>query len=116
MPLGERYQQTLYTMTKATARFRSTREPTFFVPMTGKAEAQRGTQSDEPLTPLVNGDFSRALEADQPAGWYYVRQASLATPDPAAGAEHCLTFANQVGGRSSQRCKPSALTAGKSPS
>jgi protein-L-isoaspartate(D-aspartate) O-methyltransferase len=38
IPLGERYQQTLYTLRKVDGKLvTESREPTFFVPMTGKA-------------------------------------------------------------------------------
>ena len=91
VPLGERYQQTLYTLV------------TFFVLMTGQAEAARGGQGDSPFSGLVNGDFERLLPGDQlPDAWYYVRQARVDEAGPTPTAKHCMKFSNQVPGRSSQ--------------
>ncbi|HEV3137198.1 MAG TPA: protein-L-isoaspartate(D-aspartate) O-methyltransferase, partial [Pirellulales bacterium] len=103
IPLGERYQQTLYAMKKQDGKLVvESREPTFFVPMTGQAESLRGGKPLLPLSELSNGDFERELDPGKPAGWYYVRQAKLDTGGPLATAKHCITFNNRVPGRSSQ--------------
>lgn len=102
VPLGERYQQTLYVMTKRDGKLVvESREPTFFVPMTGKAESLRST-SDQPISDLVNGDFEQMLDADKPAGWYYLRQAAVVAGGPQGAEGSCITFTNRVPGRSSQ--------------
>ncbi|MBI3839362.1 MAG: protein-L-isoaspartate(D-aspartate) O-methyltransferase [Planctomycetia bacterium] len=103
IPLGERYQQTLFSMKKQDGKLVvASREPTFFVPMTGKAESLRSGAPLGPLTPLANGDFEEQLDPGKPAGWYYVRQARLDTSGPVATAQHCIAFSNRVPGRSSQ--------------
>lgn len=103
IPLGERYQQTLYSFVKQDGKLVVEKsEPTFFVPMTGKAEALRGDKSTGPITALVNGNFEEQLDDGRPAGWYYVRQATLDATGPTAKAKHCLAFSNRVPGRNSQ--------------
>jgi protein-L-isoaspartate(D-aspartate) O-methyltransferase len=103
IPLGERYQQTLFVMHKHQGRLVvDTREPTFFVPMTGKAETLRVSATDLPLTELVNGGFEAQLDGGKPAGWYYVRQAALGPRDDVAGATQVISFSNRVPGRGSQ--------------
>jgi protein-L-isoaspartate(D-aspartate) O-methyltransferase len=102
-PLGERYQQTLYALEKREGKLVvKSREPTFFVPMTGQAEKLRIARADGPLSELANGDFEQTVSGDKPAGWYYVRQAELAADGPVPASRHCITFNNRVPGRSSQ--------------
>ncbi len=95
IPVGERYQQTLYRMTKRDGKLvREPLRPTLFVPMTGTAEAGRHTLPDPDHPKLVNGDFELAAVAKDPpddgepeilpvqhdgdadfiTGWYYGRQ------------------------------------------
>jgi hypothetical protein len=54
------------------------------------------------ITELVNGDFETQLEGGKPAGWYYVRQATLMPRDGQNGATQVLSFVNRVPGRGSQ--------------
>ena len=69
IPLGERYQQTLCSMIKQDGKLVvESSEPTFFVPMTGRAETLRAGQSEPPLTALVNGDFESLLDGDKARG------------------------------------------------
>ena len=64
------------------------------------------------MTPFANGDFEEQLAPDQPAGWYYLRQAKIDEGRPRAG--HVITFTNQVNGRGCGRlCKPLASTAAR---
>src|SRR6185295_17270288 len=54
IPLGERYQQTLFVLVKRDGKLTvESREPTFFVPMTGTAESLRADRDEEPLTRLA---------------------------------------------------------------
>ncbi len=82
IPVGERYQQTLYLMRKVDGELKSEAlRPTLFVPMTGEAEEKREVKPD-PLNPqIVNGSFEevrRGEEGNQePAGWHYQRQLTL---------------------------------------
>lgn len=102
VPLGERYQQTLYSLVKHNGKLEvESREATFFVPMTGQAESLRSGQ-DEPVTELVNGDFEALLDPEKPAGWYYLRQAAIAAGGPGEKPGQAITFTNRVPGRSSQ--------------
>lgn len=100
IPVGERYQQTLYLMRKKEGKLVSEAlQPTLFVPMTGKAEEGRQVQPD-PLRPkVVNGDF----ESPPPVhgflpGWYYERLAMLESGDAPQGAQY-LKLANSDLGR-----------------
>ncbi len=103
IPLGQRFQQTLYAMKKQDGKLVvESREPTFFVPMTGTAESLRRDPSLPPVTTLVNGNFEDLLDTDRPAGWYYVRQATIEPGGPTPNAGHCMTFSNRVPGRGSQ--------------
>jgi protein-L-isoaspartate(D-aspartate) O-methyltransferase len=102
VPLGERFQQTLYSLVKRRGKLVvESREATFFVPMSGQAESLRSNQ-DQPVSELVNGDFEDLLEPDKPAGWYYLRQAAIAAGGPGSAAGRAITFTNRVPGRSSQ--------------
>lgn len=81
IPVGERYQQTLYRMTKKDGKLvREALRPTLFVPMTGEAEENRQRQPDAANPEVVNGDFEIAATGEKVAiedyvpGWYYGRQ------------------------------------------
>ncbi|TWU15258.1 protein-L-isoaspartate(D-aspartate) O-methyltransferase [Allorhodopirellula heiligendammensis] len=95
IPVGERYQQTLYRMIKKDGELvRQPLRPTLFVPMTGTAEEGRHTLPDPEHPTLVNGNFETAtatsvessgapsqtdqadlaVESEFVAGWYYGRQ------------------------------------------
>ncbi|HMO85769.1 MAG TPA: protein-L-isoaspartate(D-aspartate) O-methyltransferase [Lacipirellulaceae bacterium] len=105
IPVGERYQQTLYRVTKrGNELVREPLEATLFVPMTGAAEAARQVRPD-PLRPrLVNGDFAeRTPGGERPLGWHYLRQAQLQPGGSEADADGVyLSFKNDQPGRSSQ--------------
>ena len=107
IPVGQRYQQTLYLMTKRDGRMVSEAlKPTLFVPMTGRAEQQREVQPDPTRPTLVNGGFEHASgDPPQPAGWHYQRQLDwvAASPgDPAPEGEHYARFRNTLPGRGAQ--------------
>jgi len=102
IPLGERYQQTLYLMRKVDGKMvAEALEPTFFVPMNGTAEELRAVKPDSPVSALVNGNFEEGTRADHPLGWYYVRQGRVVLR-PGADGGHCLMFQNSTSGRGSQ--------------
>ncbi|MEM7479335.1 MAG: protein-L-isoaspartate(D-aspartate) O-methyltransferase [Planctomycetota bacterium] len=100
IPVGERYQQTLYLMRKRNGKLeREALRPTLFVPMTGTAEDNRKVFADPAKPALVNGDF----ELDPPEngfmeGWYYQRQLTWETGNAPSG-EHYVKFENSVAGR-----------------
>jgi protein-L-isoaspartate(D-aspartate) O-methyltransferase len=105
IPVGERYQQTLYLMRKAGDKLRSEAlRATLFVPMTGEAESQRKLKPDPTNPQIVNGDFEQTAEnknAREPLyGWHYQRQVKLI--DDATQAQQggkFVTFANDSPGR-----------------
>lgn len=111
IPVGERYQQNLYRLTKRDGKLdREPLQATLFVPMTGEAESARQVQPD-PLHPKVrNGGFEEVLgERDEPVGWHYVRHA-LAAEDPKAPVgTRSLQFTNDVPGRPSQALQGLAI-------
>nr|WP_068265804.1 protein-L-isoaspartate(D-aspartate) O-methyltransferase [Rubripirellula obstinata] len=58
IPVGERYQQTLYRMIKQDGKLkRQPLRPTLFVPMTGEAESTRELKPDPSNPKVVNADF-----------------------------------------------------------
>ena len=80
IPVGERYQQTLYRMVKRNGKLiRQPLRPTLFVPMTGEAEANRKVLPDPQHPVVVNGNFEEGSDASLGknglvSGWYYGRQ------------------------------------------
>lgn len=101
VPLGQRYQQTLYLYRKVKGTLQSEPlQPTFFVPMMGRAEEERVVEADSGAPVLVNGNFQET-SGDQPVGWYYIRQgkveASGRTP-----SGNCLSVRNETPGRTAQ--------------
>ena len=112
IPVGERYQQTLYRMTKKGGKLvREPLRPTLFVPMTGEAEENRQQQPDAANPHAVNGDFEIAATGDQKSikdyvpGWYYGRQVRRMELTPADGSAPQGTayvrFSNETPGLSS---------------
>ncbi|EMI17697.1 protein-L-isoaspartate O-methyltransferase [Rhodopirellula maiorica SM1] len=87
IPVGQRYQQTLYRMQKVDGKLvRQALHPTLFVPMTGEAEEGR-QQLPDPTNPVVvNGNFETLPSQKQSSiedfvpGWYYGRQVRQVTP------------------------------------
>jgi len=104
IPVGERYRQTMYLLTKKKGRLiPESLHPTFFVPMTGQAEAKRHIQPD-PLHPAIhNGDFEETLgNPPMPGSWYYQRQMELVTGGDAPSKKNYVKFHNSQPGRESQ--------------
>ncbi|MDB4476599.1 protein-L-isoaspartate(D-aspartate) O-methyltransferase [Rhodopirellula sp.] len=111
IPVGERYQQTLFRMTKLNGKLvREELRPTLFVPMTGEAEDGRRVLPDATNLVVVNGDFEAnatrpgTTSADHVPGWYYGRQVSLvdgSQREPAAVGKTFVRFTNQTPGLSS---------------
>ena len=106
IPVGERYQQTLYLMTKKDGELlRQPLRPTLFVPMTGEAEDNRQRRPDAANPKVVNGDFETAASGDAAnipdyvPGWYYGRQVRRVADDGAAvqGAAF-VRFSNETPG------------------
>ena len=101
VPLGERYQQTLYLFKKVDGVLQAEPlRPTFFVPMMGQAEEERVVRADADGPVLVNGDFND-VSGDRPVGWYYVRQGKVEKADRGQGG-NCLSFRNDAPGRAAQ--------------
>jgi protein-L-isoaspartate(D-aspartate) O-methyltransferase len=101
VPVGERYQQTLYVMRKQGGELVSEAlRPTLFVPMTGVAEERREVQPDPKNPTAVNGDFEIAPgENGFVPGWYYQRQLTWMTDSRAPSGEHFVVIRNQDPGR-----------------
>jgi len=103
IPVGERYQQTLYLMTKVEGELvGEPLQPTLFVPMTGQAEAQRQQQPDPANPQLRNGGFETQLPADADSalagtipGWYYDRQVTQLRGEAFEG-NHFVRFTNET--------------------
>lgn len=111
IPVGERYQQTLYRYRKKDGKLQS--EPlqsTLFVPMTGKAE-QRRTSPSDPQQPLVqNGSFEeKPTEANPLGAWYYLRQADRFAVADTPDGQFVARFFNETPGRASHALQGLAL-------
>jgi protein-L-isoaspartate(D-aspartate) O-methyltransferase len=116
IPLGERYQQTLYLFTKHEGRLQQEAlRPTLFVPMTGAAEARRKVLPDPKRPEIQNGDFEDLVgragqdqaadplaETVEPAAWHYQRQLKLVAADDAPRGKRYARFTNREPGRGSQ--------------
>ncbi len=112
VPLGERYQQSFYLLTKRNGQIEPEfLKPTYFVPMTGQAEELRENKADNGLPELVNASFETADNDGQVTGWYYVRQAELIADDGAADGKHYLRFTNETPGRSAQALQSMSMDA-----
>ncbi len=99
IPLGERYQQSLYLMTKKDGKMVSEAlVPTMFVPMTGAAEAARKVKPDPKNPKLVNGDFETVDKSGRLDNWYYQRQLTLDEQKSPQG-KRFVTFSNREAGR-----------------
>jgi protein-L-isoaspartate(D-aspartate) O-methyltransferase len=133
VPVGERYQQSLYAFTKQNGELTKTALlPVLFVPMTGKAEDNREVLPDPARPQIVNGNFeaidpSTALdepsepvaatspgeqpEREEPApdGWYYRRQLQWNAGPDAPEGEHYATFKNTTPGRGAQALQGLAI-------
>lgn len=101
IPVGERYQQTLYLMRKKDGKLeRESLRPTLFVPMTGEAEEQRKVHADPARPKLVNGGFEEqpSTEGVMP-GWYYERGVIWEGDEHAPQGKNFVSFRNEVQGR-----------------
>lgn len=118
IPVGERYQQTLFRMVKTKGGFvREELRPTLFVPMTGEAEEGRKVLPDATSPNVINGDFelsasesrhhssvvnalpAATTKADQVPGWYYGRQVHLVdgnSSEPAVVGSRFVRFTNHT--------------------
>ena len=108
IPVGERYQQTLYSFTKKDGKLeKEALRPTLFVPMTGTAEDARAVKPDPANPRIVNGDFEAASSDDTMVpGWYYGRQLQW---DIKSDGTRYVTFTNREQGRSSHLLQGFAL-------
>jgi protein-L-isoaspartate(D-aspartate) O-methyltransferase len=104
VPVGERYQQTLYLLKKVEGKMETEDlKPTLFVPMTGKAEELRQVQPDPARPGIRNGDFEdTAGDPPELAVWHYQRQLQVVSDSTAPSGTHYVRFTNEVPGRYSQ--------------
>ncbi len=111
IPVGERYQQTLYLMRKKNGKLESEAlQPTLFVPMTGKAEEIRQVHPD-PLRPqVVNGSFEQPPGPGGSApGWYYERQHFWESDPQSPDGQHYMAFRNSEPGNAAHLLQGFAL-------
>jgi len=122
IPVGERYQQTLYLFQKNQGKLESVALlPTLFVPMTGAAEAGRQVQPDAANPTIVNGGFEKLLDKDavsktdtapeppRPSAWHYQRQLDLIEDPKAPEGTRYVTFTNREAGRGSRALQGMAI-------
>jgi len=104
VPVGERYQQTLYLMRKVNGELqKEALRATLFVPMTGEAENKREVKPDPKNPKVANGDFETVIDnkdgEKQPEGWHYQRQLTLSAGSEAPQGNSFATFKNDEPGR-----------------
>jgi protein-L-isoaspartate(D-aspartate) O-methyltransferase len=104
VPVGERYQQTLYLMRKKDGELkREALRATLFVPMTGAAEQERKIKPDPTHPRIVNGSFEEtASDADgkqEATGWHYQRQLKLKSEGNVPDGKAYANFKNFDAGR-----------------
>jgi protein-L-isoaspartate(D-aspartate) O-methyltransferase len=105
IPVGERYQQTLYLMRKSGDDLKSEAlRATLFVPMTGQAESQRKVKPDPKNPQLSNGSFEDLVtssdgKSKEAAGWHYQRQLTVSEEVDAPEGQRVATFRNAETGR-----------------
>jgi len=117
IPVGERYQQTLYLMTKQDGKLiRQPLRPTLFVPMTGEAEENRQQQPDAANPKVVNGNFETAASGNEASitdfvpGWYYGRQVRrVESEGEAVEGSAFVRFTNETPGLGSHLLQGIAL-------
>ena len=103
IPVGERFQQTLVLYKKVNGGLKAEPlQPTFFVPMTGRAEQLRQKKADDGVPQLLNGGFETTGEDEQLLAWYYVRQAEVLRTSEAPQGRAFLLLQNETPGRSAQ--------------
>jgi protein-L-isoaspartate(D-aspartate) O-methyltransferase len=108
IPVGERYQQTLYLLKKTGGKLaRESLQAVIFVPMTGKAEEIREKKPDAKNPAILNGDFEDVTAAAQPGespqakAWHYQRQMEVVEADAPSGKRY-VRFHNAQAGRGAQ--------------
>ncbi len=103
IPVGQRYQQTMYLFRKENGELiQESLRPTLFVPMTGRAEAERDIQPDPSRPQLLNASFEEpANEAGFIPGWYYQRQAAQQSGADAPEGSRYVRFENATPGQDS---------------
>jgi protein-L-isoaspartate(D-aspartate) O-methyltransferase len=111
IPVGERYQQNLYRMTKRRGKLeKHPLQATLFVPMTGAAEEARQIKPDPQRPAVRNGGFEDVIpQSDAPAGWHYLRQAAAVSGEMAPEGDRWLRFTNEAPGRASQALQGLAI-------
>jgi protein-L-isoaspartate(D-aspartate) O-methyltransferase len=103
IPVGRRFQQTLVLFKKVNGELKAEPlQPTFFVPMTGRAEQLRAKKGNDGVPRLLNGGFEVTDDDQQLLAWYYVRQAKIQWALEAPQDEAFLLFQNETPGRSAQ--------------
>ena len=114
IPVGERYQQTLYLLKKTKGKLvAEALQPTLFVPMTGTAERDRQVRPD-PSDRRSRTAASRGHgRSAQPIGWHYQRQLKSSADKTHPKANTTSHSATPRRGATARRCKDSPSTGGK---
>jgi protein-L-isoaspartate(D-aspartate) O-methyltransferase len=104
IPVGQRYDQTMYLLTKKDGKMVSEAlRPALFVPMTGRAEEGRQVLPDPANPAIRNGDFEEVTgEQPRPTVWYYQRQLEVVSDGEAPSGGNYVRFRNSQAGRGCQ--------------
>ena len=116
VPVGERYQQTLYLLRKKDGKLESEALlPTLFVPMTGKAEEQRAVKPDPANPQLVNGSFEEDGVQERGAAGLVLRAAGGVEDRRQSRPTASTTSSSRTASRASARtcCKALPSTAAR---
>ncbi len=101
IPVGERYQQTLFLMRKKDGKLeQEALRPTLFVPMTGEAEDNRKVKADPHHPQILNGDFEQELlNHEHVPGWYYQFGLKVHRDDSAPDGPQYVEFISEESGK-----------------
>jgi protein-L-isoaspartate(D-aspartate) O-methyltransferase len=111
IPVGQRYQQTMYLFTKKKGKLEpEALQPTFFVPMTGAAEDRRQVKPDPANPRIANGGFEQIDDLTKlPVAWYYAHQMEVTSDQLAPAGKVFVQFSNTQPGRTSQALQGFAI-------
>jgi protein-L-isoaspartate(D-aspartate) O-methyltransferase len=113
IPVGSRFEQILFHLKKEYGQLSViSRQPTYFVPMTGAA--QEGVATAPTNTEIINGSLERMENIPGlPDGWYSLKQVDCENGQGRSGS-HGFHFSNNTPGRSAYAMQAFAVDGRKS--
>ena len=117
IPVGQRYQQTLYLLKKADGKLVSERAAADAVRAHDRHGGEPAARSSptRPSRRCDNGDFEETIgDPPQPAGWHYLRQLEMVTGDDALRASSTSRSTTRSRAAAPRPCRASPSTAARS--